>query len=346
MKIEREEIRTGALVALTLAAFVGILIYLGAPGVFVKQKTYWIYLDNASGMKPGAHVLLAGRKIGLVHQLFSPVPEHERPDPGLEIKIEVRVDASAPIYRRVKVIMAQPKLLGEQVIDFASGEEASGIAPDGHTFIGERARSLSDAVPAVLEKIDPVLSKATETMESLQKTSENLNNITADGGDLASALTEFREFGRNLNELSGMNGALRTSFLNVQELTGRDGKIARVLDNLDAITGPEGSLTKAIENAERFTARLVNNRDLEVTLRNFRKTSDKLDRTVDDVGGRFSNVGANLEQASDTVKHQPWRLIWPTTKKYPADVAGPTPIPARPRPAAPPRERRNVNAPR
>ena len=34
MNLERQELRTGLLVVVTLAAFVGILIYLGSPGVF------------------------------------------------------------------------------------------------------------------------------------------------------------------------------------------------------------------------------------------------------------------------------------------------------------------------
>ena len=327
MKIEREETRTGILVVLTLAAFVGILVYLGAPGAFGRQKTYWVYFDDASGMKPGAQVLLAGRKIGLVHRIFSPVPESERPQPQLEVLTEIRVDRSASIYRDVKVTMAMPKMLGEMVIDFASGKESSGLAPAEHTFIGERVRGLSEAVPAVLEKIDPVLKKATETMESLQKTAENLNRITGEGSDVSVAFAEFRAFGKNLNEISDTDGPLRKSLANIQDLTCADGRVAHMLDNLDRLTGPGSSLARTIDNAQRFTARLVNNRDLEVTLRNFRRTSENLDRTVGDVGERFSMVGANLEQASDTVKRQPWRLIWPTTKKYPA--ASPTPEPAR-----------------
>ncbi len=324
MKIQREEIRTGLLVVLTLSAFVGILIYLGAPGVLNRQNTYYIYFED---------VLVAGRKIGQVFRLYSPVPSNERADPSLEVKIEVRVDASVPVYRNTKVVMNQPKILGDLVIDFTAGDEASGIAASGHSFVGERARGLAEAVPAVLDKLDPVLKKATATMEGLQKTADNLNKITAEGSDLTAAIGEFRAFGKNLNEISGTNGALRLSLTNVAELTSPDGKIAHVLDHLDALTGPEGSLAKAIENAERFTARLVNNRDVEVTLRHFRQTSEKLDRTVDTVGERFTAMGTNLEQASDTLKRQPWRLIWPTTKKYPGDnVAatqpGATPIPA------------------
>src|SRR4029079_12576677 len=117
MNITRNEIRTGLLVVLSLAVLVAVLVYLGAPGVFVPQHTYRIYFDNASGIKPGAQVLLAGRKIGLVRKLYSPVPEKERPTPKMETLIEVEVAKSAQIFKKVKVQIAQPSLLGESVID-------------------------------------------------------------------------------------------------------------------------------------------------------------------------------------------------------------------------------------
>ncbi|MEA3209073.1 MAG: phospholipid/cholesterol/gamma-HCH transport system substrate-binding protein [Chthoniobacter sp.] len=316
MNFERQEIRTGLLVVVSLAILVGVLIYLGSPGVFGSQKTYRIYFDNAAGMKRGAQVLLAGRKIGQVERLYSPVPENERPKPKMEALVEVKVASDAPIYKNVKVTMAQPKLLGDMVIDFTSGEEASGLAPDGQSFIGERGGGLADAVPAVLEKIDPALKKATETLDSLQKTADNLTRITAEGSDLPAALTEFRKFGTNLNELSGPNGSLRHSLANIESLTGPDGKFAGALDDFSRMIGPQSSLCKTFENTERFTADLAENKDLGATLRNFRRASEKFNATVDQLGPQFSHIGTNLEQASETVKREPWRLIWPSTKKY------------------------------
>ena len=35
-------------------------------------------------------------------------------------------------------------------------------------------------------------------------------------------------------------------------------------------------------------------------------------------------VGKNLAEFSDTVKTQPWRLVYPTTKKYPEKSATPS----------------------
>ncbi len=330
MNISRTEIRTGLLVVISLAVLVVVLIYLGAPGVFVPQNTYRIYFDNASGIKPGAQVLLAGRKIGQVRALYSPVPENERPEPKMETLIEVQVERRAAVYKQVKVQITQPSLLGESVIDFSSGQESSGRAEDGARFIGERPGGLADAVPTILEKLDPVLLKLTGTLDSLQVTSDNLAKLSADGADLPAAFSEFKQFGKNLNDLSTYGGPLRNSLQNIETLTSDDGKLGQSLKHLAQMTGPDGSLSNTLKNTEKFTADLAGNKDIPSTLRNFRSASENLDRTLTQVGQQFSNIGSNLEQGSDTLKRQPWRLIWPTTKKY-ADEAESkaTPVPVR-----------------
>src|SRR5437667_11624383 len=77
MQLQRNEVLTGLLVVATLAVLTGILVLLGAPGLFRPLTTYKIYFDNAAGIKLGAPVLLAGRKIGQVAKLYSPVSKEE-----------------------------------------------------------------------------------------------------------------------------------------------------------------------------------------------------------------------------------------------------------------------------
>ena len=77
MQLRRNEILTGLLVLGTVGVLTGILVLLGAPGLFKPLVTYKIYLDNAAGIKLGAPVLLAGRKIGQVESLHSPVSLEE-----------------------------------------------------------------------------------------------------------------------------------------------------------------------------------------------------------------------------------------------------------------------------
>ena len=316
MNVIREEIRTGLVVVVSLAILIVIVLYLGAPGVFVPQKTYYIYVENAAGLKQGADVALAGRKIGQVVQLFSPVDESERPDPKDETKVEVRVVRTAKIYNDVKVAITSSSLLGEYFIDFTSGKESSGLAKGMSKFQGGKPNSLTDAVPQILEKIDPVMKEATTTFQILQKTADNINRLTADNGELPKALAEFRKVGENLETTTGPGGSLRVSLDNFAKLTAEDGKISSTLENLRTLTGPESDFAKAMQHAEKFTADLEKNRDFPIALANARRATDELNNTLSTLRFQLSNVATNLEQGSDTLKRQPWRLIWPATKTY------------------------------
>src|SRR5205807_5876460 len=135
--------------------------------------TYKIYVDNAAGIKPGAVVMLAGRKIGQVQKLFSPVSREEErraeeaaasfapPEPSpspspstgkpkYEARIDVQVDRNAVVYRDAKARLMQLGLLGDMAIDITQGTEASGRARDGEIFAGERTPDFSEAASKML----------------------------------------------------------------------------------------------------------------------------------------------------------------------------------------------------
>src|SRR6266852_3901101 len=193
MQLRRNEIMTGLLVVGTLAVITLTLILLGAPGLFRPLATYKIYLDNAAGIKQGAPVMLAGRKIGQVQRLYSPVSKEEDrraqeaadalhpldPNappapadgkPKFEVRVDVQVDKSALVYRDAKARLMQLGLLGEMAIDITQGTDNSGRAHDGEMFAGERTPDLGEAAAKLLEIVKPVATEATHTMKDLQGT--------------------------------------------------------------------------------------------------------------------------------------------------------------------------------
>jgi len=308
MQLQRNEIMTGLLVMGTIAVIVGLLVLLGAPGLFRPLVTYRIYVDNAAGIKQGAAVMLAGRKIGQVQKLYSPVSKEEdkraqeaaeathpsepnvspTPSDGFvyQARIDVQVDKNAVVYRDAHVRLMQLGLLGDMAIDITRGTEASGRARDGDIFPGERTPDFSEAASKMLEIIKPVAAEATTTMKGLEQTAENINHITDENSNLNLALAQFKAFGEHLSDL----------------------------------TAPDGSLSHSLTNIEKISNDLSKNRNLEVTLQNFRESSEKLKSTLRDL----EPVGRNIAEFSETVKTQPWRLIWPSTKKSPEASPKPT----------------------
>src|ERR1700737_268613 len=242
MQLQKNEIMTGLLVVGTVAVLVFVLVLLGAPGLFRPLVTYKIYVDNAAGIKQGAVVMLAGRKIGQVQKLFSPVSREEErraeeaaaafappetspmpsPTPGkpkYEARIDVQVDRNAVVYRDARTRLMQLGLLGDMGIEITQGTEASGRARDGAMFAGERTPDFSEAASKMLEVIKPVAAEATSTMKDLQQTAQNLNHITDENSELNQALAQFKTFGEHLVDLTAPEGPLTQSLDNIEQIS-------------------------------------------------------------------------------------------------------------------------------
>jgi phospholipid/cholesterol/gamma-HCH transport system substrate-binding protein len=317
MQLQRNEVLTGLLVLVTIAVLAFILILLGAPGLFRPLVTYRIYMDNAAGIKQGAPVLLAGRKIGQVDKLFSPVSKEEAAQaaaaaeaahfadpnptpankPKYEARIDVKVDRSALVYKDARTRLITLGLLGEVAIDITQGDDSSGRAEDGQTFAGERVPDFGESISKMLDIVKPVATEATATLKELQTTAQNLSRITDENSQLNMGLAQFRTF----------------------------------VENLTNLTSRDSSLSLALKNIEKISTDLSSNNNIQITLQNFRESSEKLKSTLADfseLGPDLKASGQNVKELTETVKTQPWRLIWPSTKKYPQDeqaTAQPTP---------------------
>lgn len=309
MQLQRNEILTGLLVLATVAILTGILILLGAPGLFKPLVTYKIYMDNAAGIKLGAPVLLAGRKIGQVEKLFSPVskedaqraeaateafhsgdpsPTSGATKPKYEARIDVRVDKVAGVYKDAKARLITLGLLGETAIDFTQGNESSGRANDGEMFVGERVPDFGEAIAKMLDIVKPVAVEATGALKELQTTAQNLSRITDENSQLNMALAQMRTFA----------------------------------ENLTSMTARDSSISIAFKNIEKISTDLSSNDSIQITLQNFRESSDRLKSILADfsqLGPDLKESGRNVKELTATVKTQPWRLIWPSTKKYPEE---------------------------
>jgi methyl-accepting chemotaxis protein len=270
--------------------------------------------------------LLAGRKIGQVEKLYSPVSKEDArraeaaadalrppdpratptpvPKPGstpvpvetkpkYEARIDVRVDKVAGVYKDAKARLITLGLLGETAIDFTQGDESSGRASDGEMFAGERVPDFGESISKMLDIVKPVAVEATGTLKELQTTAQNLSRITDEYSQLNMALAQMRTFAENLTNM----------------------------------TASDSSISLALKNIETISTDLASGDNIQLTLQNFRESSDKLKAILGDLsrlGPDLKESGENIKELTATVKTQPWRLIWPSTKKYPEEQKPPS----------------------
>jgi ABC-type transporter Mla subunit MlaD len=318
MQILRNEVRTGLMVLLTLGLVVCVVLYISSPGLFKPLKSFLVYFDNAAGIKPGAAVMLAGRKIGTVADIQSPVPLNDRPEnkPTYEAMVRVQVAEDSQIYKQTTVAMRSFGLLAELVIDFTNGDADSGLAEPNAKFVGQRSPDLAEIGPLIIQKLEPVLKQSEWTLAELQKTSHNLTVLTAQDSVLTGTLKSFGGVGENLKTMTAKGGGIDSALVSVHEV---------------------------LANVKDVTVQLQKDNNLEKTLGNFKASSaklkivlDSLDKTMGTVLPRLEVIVSDLSELTGKLKEQPWRVIWPSTIKYPEGQPGAE----EPRP---PRKRRTQN---
>lgn len=323
MKFERSEVRTGIFFVATFGLLLGVVLFLTAPGLFRSLKEFEVFFDNAGGLKPGASVNIGGRKIGQVLEIDSPVPKALRPTqhPDFEVLVKIRVDSNARVYRDAVARMGSNGLLAEMMIDFVQGNEESGLAERGSTFIGERQLDVSSVAAKAIKTLEPVAAAAEATLKDLKVTIGTLNAFFGQGSDLQASISNIRRVGENMASISSKEGSLGVAMENVRILTER-------------LASDDGPLTQALKKARDAMDQLSKDNALQKTLANIRLVSERLERLLASLQPKLNQTAANAEQLTDTLKRQPWRIIYPTTKQYPEDTAEPTPSPS-PRKAVP-----------
>src|SRR5258705_5082629 len=124
-------------------------------------------------------------------------------------------------------------------------------------------------------------------MKALQQTAQTLNRLTDENSELTLAVTQFKTFG----------------------------------EHLSGLTAPDSALSHSVTNMENIRTSPTENDNIKVTLQNLRSSSEKLKVATTEL----QPAGENIKQFSETIKTQPWRLIWPSTKNY--AEASPSPAP-------------------
>jgi ABC-type transporter Mla subunit MlaD len=299
MQILRNEIRTGLMVILTLGLVVCVVLYISSPGLFRPLKSFRVYFDNAAGIKPGAAVMLAGRKIGTVAEIQSPVPLNDRPEHNLnyEAMVRVQVAEDSQIYKESAVAMRSYGLLAELIIDFTNGNPDSGLAEPNARFVGGRSPDLAEVGPLIIQKLEPALKQSEATLAELQRTSHNLTVLTSQESVLTGTLKNFEAVGANLKNITEKGGAVDSALVSVHEV---------------------------LANAKNVTGQLQKDNNLQKALGNFKDSSGKLkiilssvDETLGSVLPKLDLIVGDLSQLTGKLKQQPWRVIWPSTIKYP-----------------------------
>jgi len=147
------------------------------------------------------------------------------------------------------------------------------------------------------------------TVRLAQQGVMGLQDIDFVHGDIVSGLAENHAdfIGTRVPDVGE---AVEGMVADVKRLTGPDSDLGHTIKNLRSLTEPDASLALTLDNLKDLTGQ---NADLALTLHKAKTFMQTLNDS------KMSDAIKNADQFTDTIKRQPWRLIWPSTKSYPGD---------------------------
>jgi ABC-type transporter Mla subunit MlaD len=199
----------------------------------------------------------------------------------------------------MKVTMRSFRENGPLVVDFTGGNPVSGKASSDEIFAGTRAEvgAGERSAPGTPPQLDPAIMEVERLIGTLRAAIQNLVDFTGPNSALVEVLRNLDGVITNLRATTAANGPINGAISSVQEEL-------RSVRNITDQIGNEDRLKKTVTNLEETTNRLK-----ELTART--------DRSLANALPQINSILGDVKQLTGKLKEQPWRILYPTTIKYP-----------------------------
>ncbi|OBF22152.1 MCE family protein [Mycobacterium kubicae] len=265
---------------------------------FGSESTYHATFLDASRLKPGQKVRIAGVPVGAVKGV--------KLNPDNTIDVEFGVDQRYTLYSSTRAVIRYENLVGDRFMEITSGPGELRKLPAGGTINSQHTQPALD-LDALLGGLKPVLKGldadkintiSSAVIELLQGQGGALNNVLADTSAFSTTLAKrdqlIGDVITNLNTVLGTidqrSAQFTTSVDQLQQL------ITGLANNKDAIAGaipPLASTTTDLTELLRNSRR-----PLQATLQAVRPLATELDNRKAEVNNDVEQLGEDYLRLS------------------------------------------------
>ncbi|HSZ55095.1 MAG TPA: MlaD family protein [Tepidisphaeraceae bacterium] len=315
MNKERNELKAGVFIIITLVLAIVVVIWINGAGVGPVQARTVAYklTDDVGGLRVGDDVRLGGFKVGTVRDIH---PE------GLgsadaHLLITFTLPASYVLHTDAAIGL-QSSLTGAANLNIvsvgtasapavAAGQSLAGRTDPKTALLATLARAaphLEDTITQLDTQTVPKVNKTVDSAQALLKHADaKVDSVTA------SATRAFDEasgvLGDNKSDLRGtIKNVHSISDTVAQKLPGVSEQLSELLKKTN------GSLDAAQTALADIQKTAANARDLTQSLRSvIVDNHSKLDGIVNSI----KTASDNIKEASIEIRHSPWRLLYKPT---------------------------------
>lgn len=302
MKLSNE-VKTGILITLTLAAFIWGLNYLKGKDVFTSRNRYFAVYSNVDGLVSSNPVFMNGYRIGIVNDIaFSP-------DKSGKLIVTLLIDKNVFVARNSVAKIFSSDLIGTKALRIDLGDSKESLSDNDtlkaeleYSFaqqVGKEMGPIKDKTERLIETIDSlaVLMRQfldSDTRSSLHRSIDHLESTMASADRLMGD-----ERGKLLTMLGNMESITANLKNSNEEISHTLQNFSQISDTIAAVhfaeiihttqkTMEEANLAfSKINKGQGTIGQLVQNDSLYRNLENSSKNLDKLLIDLKEHPGRY-----------------------------------------------------------
>jgi phospholipid/cholesterol/gamma-HCH transport system substrate-binding protein len=265
-QLKWSQLRVG-LTVLFASVTLAVLIFVmsGTGGWFTSKITIRSYFDNASGLREGAPVRLAGVDIGNVTAVRV---VDGKPATPVEVTMKVNTKYKFNLRKDSVTLLSTAGVLGETYVDIDSSAAKGPAATDGDTLAARSQPDIQDVVRAsqgTLQNMDALLKRLDRIVAFVESGQGSIGKVIYDPGlydRLNSTVTEFKGLMDEIQSGKGSLGPLLTSDEAYKKVIAAIDKMNLLVDELQQGKGTAGKLLKDEELYNNANKTIANVRQL------------------------------------------------------------------------------------
>jgi phospholipid/cholesterol/gamma-HCH transport system substrate-binding protein len=273
----KRELYVGAIVALGIAAFLGMLVLAGGgPGFLGTSRTIDVVFRDGQGIREGSSVRVAGIDSGRVSDIDLVEVEGQ-------LRARVRISIPAHLAAKLKQdarIVIQASITGSSRVNIVSAGQSSVSLVPGQLVQGIESTFFDPILQQV--GLGPVeRSHLSHTIGEIRK------SVDIAGPRVREILGSLQETAGGIRESAdALRPAVESTVKNIETLSGRVSaatpRIESTLDRLESVTTQADSMLK--ENRGNFLGTLADVRDLTATYKDITaKNRGKVEKLLDGI---------------------------------------------------------------
>lgn len=313
--IEWSQVKVGIFIVVALFFFVAGVLMMGQKTKFFMPKgKLTVIMPDASGLKTGAPVWLAGVDVGLVRSIRFSQPEKNN---DVEVILEIDREALKKIGKDSRIVIKTRGLLGEKYVDVTPSQSLQ-ETPETIVY-GSSAVKLDD----VMQKAGGAFDRLNGIVDKIDKGEGSLGRISQDPqlyDNLVKLTGQLETFARSVNSGEGTLGQLNKNpepynrlisvltraeetLRDIQDADGTMGRLVRDRQLYDKLVALADKSIEAAEDVRDLNKRLTSKESTIGKLLGERELYDRgmalMDRAEKSVQG-FEEIANRLNRGEGT----------------------------------------------